>query len=182
MIETQSSSSEVTQPRPFDPSQPRCRTHRGAPAGPTVAECGACAGAAEWVLRRCAMCDGSGQRWDPATHIPVSPYRVCDHVTAHASVVAEVEAAERARDAAAARPRPVVPVPSTVAGRRRARALFRPRKVGPSIPVQRRGPGDPVAREEARRELVGAAAGPAVKGGLDGAPVDVAETVSAGSR
>lgn len=150
MIESQSVNAEVAQPRPFDPSEPRCREHRGVLSGPVVAECGSCAGAAEWVLRRCSMCDRSGQRWDPATHIPVSPYRSCDHTTEHAVVVAEIAAAESAVAAALARPRVLPPVPSTVGGRRKAQAIFRgSRKVRPQVPVQRRTSGDAAVRETA---------------------------------
>lgn len=52
--------------------------------------------------RRCAMCDVTGQRWDPATHCPVTPYTSCDHITDHRVVVAELTAADDARDAARA--------------------------------------------------------------------------------
>lgn len=180
------------QPLPFDPEAPRCREHRHVPAGQSTG-CPACAEARAWVQRRrdeqeaaaearlrdCPMCDRTGQRWDPDTHIPMSPLRSCDHETPHHVVVAELRAAELAAEQARAVPAPRPPVPSTAAGRARARAMFQPRRVRPSLPAQR-ATVDPVGREEARRELVAAAAVATGKSGQEagGAPVVDQEVAS----
>lgn len=132
---------------PFDEDNPRCKAHRGSSVAP---DCEQCVKAAEWVaerraarLRACGMCDGSGQRWGPETHIPVSPLTSCDHSTPHVEVLAEIAAAEEAVERARLRPRPLAPVPSTSRGRERARALYRSSR-------HRRGPANDsdVVREE----------------------------------
>ena len=124
---------------PLDEQTPRCREHRPLGPGQMLDKCWRCDEVARWVadrnaereaarlqvLRKCPMCDGAGQRWDPATHVLLAPLRSCDHVTAHEVVAAELEAAEIALSARMAAPRRTDPVPSTSTGRRRAQALFR---------------------------------------------------------
>lgn len=167
------------EPLPFDPEAPRCRAHRHIPPGQPV-DCQACVEAVRWVerrrveqqardaqlLRECPMCDVTGQRWDPDTHVPVSPRWTCDHDTPHADVLEEIQAFELAAEAAREKRPAPPPVPSTPSGRARARAMFRPCRPRVPLPAQR-AVVDPVGREQARRELVAASAVSTSTGGLE---------------
>lgn len=68
-------------------------------------------------------CPQTGTRWDPATHVPLSPARKCDHRTPHHQVLAEIAAAEAAEEAVRAARRPAPVVTSSAEARRRAREL-----------------------------------------------------------
>ncbi len=136
----------------FNPDYPRCRAHRGVGPGQLDASCRPCSEAERWVqdrrqreeaeaaelARTCGMCSPSGKRWDPETHIPVSPATTCDHVTGHAAVLAAIEEQEKADQAALearlAAHEAAREVPSTPAGRAKARAMYTGR---PVVPAQR---------------------------------------------